>query len=116
MTEKFDGAPGGDNPRGGGTGAPARAAERRTRRIIWVTVAIAAALLSFFLSWPWRRDFGYWPESRTMWAIYFSVGFLLAVYVFYVFFDVLRTLFAHDALERAETVAQTEADGSEGRS
>ncbi len=35
-----------------------------------------------------------------MWAIYFTVGFVLAVYVFYAFFGSMRTLFEHDAIER----------------
>lgn len=109
MAEEFD------NPSRGVTGAAAQAAHRRARRIIWMTVAAAATLLSFFLSWPWWRNFGYWAESRTMWAIYFSVGFVLAVYVFHAFFDILRTLFAHDTIERAEIAAQSETGGTEGR-
>lgn len=102
MAEEFD-APRRD------VGAPTQAANRRARRIsriIWVTVAIVAALLSVFLSWPWWRDFSYWAESRTMWALYFAVGFVLAVYVFYVFFGNVRTLFAHDAIERAEIATE----------
>lgn len=89
---------------------------RWTRRIIWLSVAVIASLLSFFLSWPYWRDFSYWPESRTMWALYFTVGFVLAVYVFYVFFGCLRTLFEHDEIERAELAAEGRADDTEGRS
>lgn len=100
----------------GASATVAPAAGRRTRRIIWLTVAVLATILSFFLSWPWWRDFSYWPESRTMWAIYFAVGFVLAIYVFYTFFGNLRTLFEHDAIERAEIEARTEAGAAEDRS
>ncbi len=92
---------------------------RRTFRIIWISVAILASALSFALSWPWWRDYSYWAESHTMWAIYFITGFLLAVYVFYVFFGVTRTLFEHDKIERAEIEANAAADqasnSAEGR-
>lgn len=84
--------------------------------IIWLVVAVLASIVSFFLSWPYSRDFSYWPESRTMWTIYFGVGFVLAVYVFYVFFGTLRTLFEHDAIERAELAGRTQGDASEDRS
>lgn len=67
---------------------------------IWLSLAVIGSLLSLFLSWPWWRDFSYWAESRLMWAIYFTVGFVLAVYVFYAFFGSMRTLFEHDAIER----------------
>jgi len=54
------------------------------------------------LSWPYWRNFEYWAESRSMWLVYFALGFVLAVYVFYAFLDSLGTLFEHDALERAK--------------
>ena len=87
---------------------------RKVTRIIWLVVAVLASIVSFFLAWPYSRDFGYWAESRTMWAIYFTVGFVLAVYVFYVFFGNLSTLFENDAIERAELAAQSEAYDAEG--
>lgn len=83
--------------------------------IIWLVVAVLASIVSFFLSWPYSRDFSYWPESQTMWTIYFGVGFVLAVYVFYVFFGNIRTLFEHDAIERAELADRSEGDVSEDR-
>ena len=82
---------------------------------IWIFLAIIGSLLSFFLSWPWWRDFSYWAESRTMWAIYFVVGFGLAIYVFYAFFGSMRTLFEHDAIERAESTDQSRAENPEDR-
>ena len=75
------------------------------QRIIRLSVAVLASGASFALSWPYWRDFEYWPESRAMWLGYFAVGFLLAVYVFYAFFDSLGTLFVHDALEREKRAA-----------
>lgn len=80
------------------------------KRITDLTLAVLASVVSFLLSWPYFRDFEYWPESRFMWGIYFVVGFLLAVYVFYVFIGSTRTLFLHDSLEHA---AAANADGAD---
>ncbi|MCO5089786.1 hypothetical protein [Bosea sp. (in: a-proteobacteria)] len=70
------------------------------QNVIRLGVALVASGASLALSWPYWRDFEYWAESRSMWTAYFVVGFILAVYVFYVFFGSLATLFEHDALER----------------
>ena len=51
-----------------------------------------------------------------MWAIYFAVGFVLAVYVFYIFFRSMRTLFEHDVIERAEAAEEALARNREDRS
>jgi hypothetical protein len=86
------------------------------QRVIRLGVAIVASGASLALSWPYWRDFGYWPESRSMWIAYFIVGFVLAVYVFYAFLDSLHTLFEHDALEREKQPACgccAEPDGEE---
>ncbi|MGP1682423.1 MAG: hypothetical protein ACTS8S_08880 [Giesbergeria sp.] len=85
---------------------------QRTIAIVLSAVASAAALL---LSWPYMRDFEYWAESRIAWLIYFVVGFVLAVYVFYVFLRVTRTLFEHDALEHeaAAKAAGTQSPNSD---
>lgn len=72
------------------------------QRIIRLSIAVLASGASLALSWPYWRDFEYWPESRAMWLAYFALGFVLAVYVFYAFLDSLSTLFEHDALEKAE--------------
>ena len=74
-------------------------------RVIDLSVSILASAAALLLSWPYWRDFEYWPESQAAWLIYFVSGFLLAVYVFYVFIGALRTLFEHDALDRAEAAA-----------
>lgn len=87
------------------------------KRMIRLAIAILASLASVALSWPYFRDFEYWPESQAMWLVYFIVGFLLAVYVFMVFLDVLATLFEHDALLRKKTfVLPGETSDEEGRS
>ena len=65
------------------------------------TLSLLATALAFALSWPFWRDFGYWGESRAMWWAYFIVGFLMAFYVFHLFLGNMRTLFLHDALEKA---------------
>lgn len=83
---------------------------QKATRIIRLVIAVLASIVSFFLAWPYWRDFGYWAESRTMWAVYFAVGFVLAIYVFYVFLGSLRTLFEHDALERAELADKSSED------
>lgn len=70
------------------------------QRIIELVLAALAALLSVLLSWPYWRDFEYWPESHGMWRLYFAAGSILAVYVFYIFLRCMRTLFLHDEQAR----------------
>ncbi len=83
------------------------------QRIIDLTLSALAALASLLLSWPYWRDFEYWPESPTMWVLYFIIGFVLATYVFYVFLDSLRTLFLHeDQARRVSTSGSNEGDES----
>jgi len=85
-------------------------------RTIDLTLSILASAAALLLSWPYWRDFDYWPESRLAWIIYFIVGFALAVYVFHVFIVVLRTLFEHDAIEHAQAAADAQAqDGDAER-
>lgn len=71
------------------------------QRIIDLTLSALAALASLLLSWPYWRDFEYWPESPTMWVLYFIIGFVLATYVFHVFLDSVRTLFLHEDQARS---------------
>ncbi|NLB13444.1 MAG: hypothetical protein GX826_05425 [Gammaproteobacteria bacterium] len=86
-------------------------------RIMDLGLSVFASVAALLLSWPYWRDFEYWAESRWAWLIYFVLGFVLAVYVLYVFLIALRTLFEHDELERAERIeAARRADGNgEGR-
>lgn len=81
------------------------------QRTIDLTLSVLACVAAFLLSWPFWRDFGYWPESPLAWWLYFIVGFVLAVYVFYVFIGSLRMLFLHDAQEQSATAG----DSDEGR-
>ncbi len=65
-------------------------------RTVDLTISVLASVAAFLLSWPFWRDFQYWPESHAAWLIYFVIGFVLAVYVFYVFIGSLHILFLHD--------------------
>ncbi|OIQ94180.1 hypothetical protein GALL_238090 [mine drainage metagenome] len=69
------------------------------QRIVDLTLSVLASVAAFLLSWPFWRDFEYWPESHLAWWLYFGAGFVLAVYVFYVFIGSLHTLFLHDTQE-----------------
>lgn len=74
-----------------------------TQRISDLTISVLSSVVAFFLSWPFWRDFEYWPESHLAWWIYFASGFVLTVYVFYIFIGSLRILFLHDAPEPGAT-------------
>ncbi len=78
------------------------------QRTIDLTLSVLACVAAFLLSWPFWRNFEYWPESQLAWWIYFVFGFVLAVYVFYIFIGSLRILFLHDTQEQA---ASSNADG-----
>lgn len=76
-----------------------------TQRFTDLTLSVLASVAAFLLSWPFWRDFGYWAESHAAWWIYFVLGFVLAVYVFYVFIGSLRILFLHDTPEAGAPAA-----------
>lgn len=78
------------------------------QRLIRLGLAVLGSGVSLALSWPYWRDFEYWPESQVMWQLYFAVGFVLAVYVFYIFLDRLSTLFEHDVIARAQSAQAAE--------
>lgn len=105
----------GDNPDDRSITAVQEKPQPGTQKVIKFSLAIIASVVSFFLAWPWWRDFSYWAESRSIWAVYFVVGFALAIYVFYVFFGSVRTLFEHDAIERAEHAERAEAQDAENQ-
>lgn len=71
-----------------------------TQRLRDLTLSVIATIVAFLLSWPFWRDFEFWAESHTAWILYFIVGFVMAVYVFYVFLDCVRILFLHDEIEK----------------
>lgn len=79
-----------------------------TQRITDLTLSVLACVAAVLLSWPFWRTFDYWPESHLAWTIYFIVGFVLVVYVFYVFIGSLRILFLHDT--QAPTATTTNKD------
>lgn len=90
------------------------------QRLIDLAISILASAAALLLSWPYFRDFEYWPESHAMWLVYFVVGYVLAVYVFMVVLRITRTLFEHDGLDRAEAAAAraedpTSPNGDAGR-
>ena len=77
-----------------------------SQRTIDLSLSLLASVAAFLLSWPFWRDFQYWPESHLAWWLYFVTGFVLANYVFFVFIRSLRTLFSHEM--------HTEAGDEEG--
>ncbi|MEO5829409.1 MAG: hypothetical protein ABIQ36_02465 [Rhodanobacter sp.] len=76
-----------------------------TQRITDLTISVLATVAAVLLSWPFWRNYEYWPESHLAWLIYFITGFVLAVYVFYVFIGSLRILFMHDSQEQSAAPA-----------
>jgi len=74
-----------------------------SQRITDLTLSVLTCVAAVLLSWPFWRTYTYWPESHLAWLIYFVTGFLLAVYVFYVFIGSLRILFLHDTQEQNTT-------------
>jgi len=69
-----------------------------SQRLTDLTISVLASVVALMLSWPFWRDFEDWAESHTAWLTYIVIGFLLAVFVFYVFIGSLRILFVHDAV------------------
>jgi hypothetical protein len=72
-----------------------------SQRITDLTLSVLASVTAFALSWPFWRDYEYWAESHVAWWIYFVSGFVLAVYVFYIFIESLHILFLHGKEEVA---------------
>lgn len=89
-----------------------------TQRIINLALSVLACVVAFLLSWPFWRRFEYWPESQAAWWIYFALGFVLAVYVFYLFLGSLHALFLPDASghgARADEEGRVRPETDEGR-
>lgn len=85
------------------------------QRFTDLTISLIATVVSFFLSWPFWRDFEYWAESRVAWYVYFVLGFVLGVYVFLVFIGSLRMLFLHGHEEHGATPSKSEPKDGETR-
>lgn len=79
------------------------------QRVVDLVLSVLMTVGGFLLSWPFWRDYEYWAESPGAWRIYFVLGFILAVYVFYVFIGSLRMLFQHFADETAAAAAAEKA-------
>src|SRR3546814_9693966 len=45
---------------------------RMSQRVSDLTLSELACVAAFWLSWPFWRDFEYWPESQLAWWIYRS--------------------------------------------
>lgn len=67
-----------------------------SRRSIDLSLSALASAAGLLLSWPFFRDFGSASESASAWIAYFVIGYVLAVYVFYIFIYNLRILFEHE--------------------
>lgn len=80
------------------------------RAMDWL-ISVVGSVLAILLSWPFWRDYEYWAESETMWLVYFIVGYVLAVYVFYIFIVCTRTLFQHASIEQAAARAAEDKAG-----
>ncbi|MEO6925423.1 MAG: hypothetical protein ABI129_02040 [Rhodanobacter sp.] len=85
-----------------------------TQRTTDLTLSVLASVAAFLLSWPFWRNFEYWPESRMAWWIYFVLGFVLAVYVFYVFIGSLHILFLHGKDEAAPATTKSNPVANKG--
>lgn len=83
------------------------------QRTIDLTLSVLASVAAFALSWPFWRDYEYWPEGEGFWIAYFVIGFVLTVYVFYVFMGSLHILFRHGADEAKAAAGKTTT--SEGK-
>ncbi len=70
-----------------------------------LVISVLGTVAAMALSWPFWRDYEYWAESHGAWQIYFVVGFVLSVYVFYVFIGSTRILFTHAADEARASAA-----------
>ena len=66
------------------------------QKVIDVVLSMLASAAAVALSWPYHRNFEYFAESETAWNIYFILGFVVCVYIFFIFIHCVRTLFEHD--------------------
>jgi len=68
----------------------------KSNRQIFV-VAILITLFFILISTPYQFDFNhYFAVSTWLWGIYYGLGFLLSLYVFWVFVRALKVLMNHD--------------------
>jgi multisubunit Na+/H+ antiporter MnhB subunit len=48
-------------------------------------VSVLVVLFFVLISMPYQFEFSYWAETLLSWTIYFVLGTIFAVYVFYTF-------------------------------
>lgn len=72
-----------------------------SQRLTDLSLSILISFVGCLLSYPFWRDYEYWAESPAAWWIYFILGFLLCIYILYVFIGSLRMLFLHALEEKA---------------
>lgn len=65
------------------------------QRLTDLIISFFASLAALLLSLPFWRDNEYFAESDLFWRVYFVLGFILGMYVFYVFIGSVRMLFIH---------------------
>lgn len=82
------------------------------QRLTDLIISFLATVVAFLLSLPFWRDNEYFAESDLYWRVYFVVGFILGIYVFYVFIGSLRMMFIH-ARDEALTQQSHEDQGDE---
>ncbi|CBL45414.1 Hypothetical protein HDN1F_18310 [gamma proteobacterium HdN1] len=81
------------------------------QRLTDLVISFFSTLTAFLLSLPLWRDNEYFAESSAFWNAYFVIGFVLGVYVFYVFIGSLRILFLHAREEAAANQSNDEQGG-----
>lgn len=82
------------------------------QRVIDLALAFFSTVAAFVFSLPFWRDNEYFAESDLAWNVYYIAGFILGLYVFYVFIGSLRMLFLH-AKEEAEAQQELENKGDQ---
>lgn len=82
------------------------------QRLTDLIISLFASMAAFLFSLPFWRDNEYFAESDLYWQVYFVLGFILGVYVFYVFIGSLRMLFVH-AKDEALAQQSPEDQGDE---
>ena len=92
------------------------AGDKTMQRFFDLLISVLGTVVAVALSWPYWRDYEYWASSHTAWQGYFAAGFVLSVYVFYVFIGSTRILFSHaaDEARAARAVVEKKCCDHEG--
>lgn len=57
-----------------------------------MVVAILVTLFFVLVAIPYQFEFSYWAETPLLWGAYFLIGYILVVYIFYIFLQDWRHL------------------------